>query len=755
MTWTRDLTEFVIEEKDETNSLDLRRGVLGCLSDLIENFADDATQAIRVVSEKFLKNIKEEEVYGFLKNAYDKLSLADPNSALLQDFDSEKLFSLVKTSHFEGEHPDLQWKKREVGLLLIGSFAEDIVTLLAKKMNNFDIIELVERLIGDFYETSNPIIKGRTLWCITQFSEVLTGKGVETLLSLYKLSATCLVSERYLSVRLAAVKSIRTFAFKILRFFLDSVKDEDTRTEFRVNDFEVINGLFEVLEESDENLTHLLLETIFLLAKINPQFIDKITQKLAPGIIKMFQDLRQSHQVVGLLKDIIRTFSTSEKAYHLLAKAFLPYIVDILRFKIHEGLPLSAHVKLGKATEEEFLSSLFELTRLFVKSQSSSVETAALMEILPLLIKVMLTAQDPNVLTSSSACLKSFVMYFSPAILKMGYLDDIKSVISKILSLDTNEMGALYIGNLVILTFANLLNNNVDTNILKQVITKLAKCNLPSIIQSLVLIYSRLINTNEKEALGFLSSFSYNNKLALKILVDKWLLQQPLFRGKNTKVSTFMALTKLFLAKDNRIETLLVIGFNPSHTNMQDVYAPLKILCLLARGLDNEKKSRAMNVRAGPGGNPNAHDYDDDGRLDTVQDEDDYDDYGDDDDDEYELGDDEIDLEIQKDDEPTELEKRFNLMGEKKGGGLKGLESQSVSFISGMLEYEPDMEEADEIAEEDLIYLQDLSTKLDLVEMLKEFFVNLSKNDPQYYAFCLKHMLPGDVKLIRKFSIPN
>ena len=38
-----------------------------------------------------------------------------------------------------------------------------------------------------------------------------------------------------------------------------------------------------------------------------------------------------------------------------------------------------------------------------------------------------------------------------------------------------------------------------------------------------------------------------------------------------------------------------------------------------------------------------------------------------------------------------------------------------MSFISGMLEYEPDMEEADEIAEEDLIYLQDLSTKLDLI----------------------------------------
>jgi len=35
--------------------------------------------------------------------------------------------------------------------------------------------------------------------------------------------------------------------------------------------------------------------------------------------------------------------------------------------------------------------------------------------------------------------------------------------------------------------------------------------------------------------------------------------------------------------------------------------------------------------------------------------------------------------------------------------------------MSALLDYEVDTEEADEIAEEDLIYLQDISTKYDLV----------------------------------------
>jgi hypothetical protein len=50
-----------------------------------------------------------------------------------------------------------------------------------------------------------------------------------------------------------------------------------------------------------------------------------------------------------------------------------------------------------------------------------------------------------------------------------------------------------------------------------------------------------------------------------------------------------MALSRLFLLNDKRVDNLLVIGFNPSHTNVNnDVNAPLKILATLIRCLDNE-----------------------------------------------------------------------------------------------------------------------------------------------------------------------
>ena len=45
--------------------------------------------------------------------------------------------------------------------------------------------------------------------------------------------------------------------------------------------------------------------------------------------------------------------------------------------------------------------------------------------------------------------------------------------------------------------------------------------------------------TRAKDVVDFLSSFSIENRMGLKILVDKWLLQQSLFRGKHTKTATY------------------------------------------------------------------------------------------------------------------------------------------------------------------------------------------------------------------------
>ena len=118
---------------------------------------------------------------------------------------------------------------------------------------------------------------------------------------------------------------------------------------------------------------------------------------------------------------------------------------------------------------------------------------------------------------------------------------------------------------------------------------------MPSIVQTFILIFAKLIISHSQETIKFLTDTSFESRLSLKILMDKWLLHQPLFRGKYITSVTIYALSKLYELKDHRVETLRVITYNPSHSNMNsEVNAPFKILCTLIRYVDNETMKKIV-----------------------------------------------------------------------------------------------------------------------------------------------------------------
>jgi hypothetical protein len=61
------------------------------------------------------------------------------------------------------------------------------------------------------------------------------------------------------------------------------------------------------------------------------------------------------------------------------------------------------------------------------------------------------------------------------------------------------------------------------------------------------------------------------------------------------------ALLKLFLIRDSRIESLMVIGYNPSHSNINsEVNVPFKILSTLLRFLNTDFKNQKSQVPRPP-----------------------------------------------------------------------------------------------------------------------------------------------------------
>jgi len=88
---------------------------------------------------------------------------------------------------------------------------------------------------------------------------------------------------------------------------------------------------------------------------VNNNHIPKLTEMLCGKIVQLFQMVHNDVLNGGLLKDIIKYFSEHQDGYSQLIQVFLPYIAEILEFKLNGGL-LEKHLDLGASTEDYFLS---------------------------------------------------------------------------------------------------------------------------------------------------------------------------------------------------------------------------------------------------------------------------------------------------------------------------------------------------------------------------------------------------------------
>lgn len=268
---------------------------------------------------------------------------------------------------------------------------------------------------------------------------------------------------------------------------------------------------------------------------------------------------------------------------------------------------------------------------------------------------------------------------------------------------------------------------------------------MPSIVQSMVLVYSRLLILYPSDIFKFLTTFTVENRIGLKVLIDKWLLHQPLFRGKYFKNLSIKALTILYSSKDPIIESLMVINYDPSHSNASvEVNAPFKILSVLIRCLHNEILQEKMKSQKT---NLDELNYEDE----IVQD-----DYNNEpvEEDKFKVNLDEFTN--MKDDETTrEINSKLSFINVGKGGGLGNLEAGSEIYLSEMLVFdynEVEGEEEDNV-EEDLEYLNDLDFDFHLKDYLLEFFNKFYSSNTEYLIECLKMLPKKDQELFKAFDI--
>lgn len=255
------------------------------------------------------------------------------------------------------------------------------------------------------------------------------------------------------------------------------------------------------------------------------------------------------------------------------------------------------------------------------------------------------------------------------------------------------ESGMLYIGN-VIAQYFNHVERKIEVQILEAIVRRIYKAKMPSIVQGLILNFSRFLIIYPNDILQFLTKFQVENKVGLKILIDKWLLHQPLFRGKFFKNLSVKALTILYEIKNEIVETLMVIGYDPSHSTASiEVNAPFKILSVLIRCLNNEILQEKIKIYKNDYENL---DYDNENMEGQINENDEYDNMEDDlneldiKENENEEDNKKLDIGIDEfkdiEEEPVDLNSKLAFLNKQgRSGGLNNIEQGSEVYLSEML----------------------------------------------------------------------
>jgi len=430
---------------------------------------------------------------------------------------------------------------------------------------------------------------------------------------------------------------------------------------------------------------------------------------------------------------------------------------------------MTEHSNPDIKTTSEMLPNLIDIIIMLIKYCHDNNDSTNLMWI-SLIIKalcdILLLSKESTILQKGCSLLRFYIALCKDTIIKFNQIPLILKVIDRYFDPEIYENSLLFLGNVICQYFYHI-ENKIIPNILENIVKRIYKAKMPSIVQSLILVYSRFIVKYPIDTINFLTTIQVENRVGLKVLIDKWLLHQPLFRGKYFKNISIKALSVLYSMKNSIVESLMVIGYNPSHSAASvEVNAPCKILSVLIRCLKNEIMQEKIKTEKTNYDNLDENEDDNDNNnynFDENDEEDNDESNGEnknkdnknkeEDDGKIDIGDDEF-KDIQE--EPKNFSSKLPFLNNQgQSGGLNNIEQGSEVYLTEMLgfDYNDLDSEDEEDVEDDLIYLKDIDFDFVLKDYLFDFFGKFYKSDELYLTECLKLLPKDDQKTFKTFNI--
>ena len=420
-----------------------------------------------------------------------------------------------------------------------------------QEMKDYDTSSLISEIILPSLSSDHPLLTGRTLWLTGHIIPLLP---VEYINQFLELTAKGLSPNQHIFIRVFSALSTYQYAN-----VLKGTPNQALLYPLIPGMIQCLGDLASVSLEECDVLSDILeaLNQCLQYEGVLPEIID---QQIIPVITSAFTKYNNDPHLGPVVEESFGLLANNPLCLKPLQEKFIPDSIKVI-----SSFPIEFPASMVSATMD-ILSKI-------IRASPPPLFSYFFETVFMTIVAATLRTDDNSILQSSGECICAFLATDAEGLVSWrdqegtGGLHHAAKVIVHLLDPKHSEFSAVFVGKLIILLFRKVgaLLGELTGVLLRAVISKLNVSYTPNVMQSLLLVFAFLVQTQLDFALDFLSGLpSSTGKPALDQIMGDWVqLQGTIYGSYDTKMS-IVALSKVLTfgiqTQDPKLAAILVRG---------------------------------------------------------------------------------------------------------------------------------------------------------------------------------------------------
>lgn len=464
--------------------------------------------------------------------------------------------SRLQSTNDGSENNETWWKLRESSILALSKTKDAVVERQQTGILQFDIIRFLDTIVLATLKDSGapPLLLGRCLCIGGKYAEIMPPEMSSRFL---EATVNGLQENQLSCIRISAVKAIYWFC-KASMMENNNTLGNIIRSHLP----NIFQGVFNLANQPSTEILILVMETLQVLVSLDKAFTASMENKICPLTIAAFLKFYSDPEILNLCQDIFKSLTQNPNCIGPLQTRLIPTLTSMMDI-----------TPMNKSKDERCQNVALDILQVLVQYSPRPLSSALIETAFPAACHCILNSEDNETLQNGGEVIRTYLAVAARQVTihrdndgQTG-LQYILQIIAQLLNPQSSEFTATFVGRLVttlIRKAGNTLGENLDL-LLKAVLSKMQRAETLTVVQSLLMIYAHLINTEFDAVLNFLSTVpGPTGQSALAFVLSEWVSRQHLFFGRYDRKVATVALCKILeygvTHGDSRLNEITVKG---------------------------------------------------------------------------------------------------------------------------------------------------------------------------------------------------